>query len=172
MAMPPRGLVLLLSLALSQASLDAQVSKAWAECRGDSLSTWNCARYYSGTATLSSTLKGDNVNDVLSVTATVTAGKVACRVKGTEVGEYEGPGMIAVEHETTADAGEYKLQVWCPERAGDKVKSGRGPTIMATDRRAADYTTLEGKDSYEHPLADAANGLTGTETITWQLRRQ
>jgi hypothetical protein len=40
------------------------------------------------------------------------------------------------------------------------------------DQQAADYTILDGKDSYEHPLTDEANGLAGTETITWQLRRQ
>ena len=27
------------------------------------------------------------------------------------------------------------------------------------------------QDSHEHPDADAANGVSGTETITWSLRR-
>ena len=35
----------------------------------------------------------------------------------------------------------------------------------------ADYTTLEGKETNDHPDADPANGVTGSETITWRLRR-
>jgi hypothetical protein len=38
-------------------------------------------------------------------------------------------------------------------------------------QRAANYATLEGKDVHEHPSTDAVNGVTGTETITWMLRR-
>jgi hypothetical protein len=43
--------------------------------------------------------------------------------------------------------------------------------IKVYDQRVADYTTLDGKDEYEHPSADAANGLSGTETVTWRLRK-
>jgi len=172
MPIPSRGLMLLLALAPCPTPLAAQASKAWSQCRGDSLVTWNCASYYSGTVTLSSELKGNGVNDVRSVIATVKAGGVTCRVKGTDVPEYESPGMLAVVHETTENSGEYEISVWCPESADKRSTRRDAPLIEVMDQQAADYTTLDGKSSYEHPLADEVNGLAGTETISWQLRRQ
>jgi hypothetical protein len=153
---------------LVPASLEAQT---WSGCRTDSLSTFNCSHYYSGTVTLTSELKGTGVNETLSVVATITAGRVTCRLKGSEVGEFEGPGMIAVEHGNTMNAGEFKIDVWCPAAEGERPTRGDSPLIQVMNQQAADYGTLNGKDSWEHPSADAANGITGTETVTWQLRR-
>jgi hypothetical protein len=31
---------------------------------------------------------------------------------------------------------------------------------------------LQGTDPHEHPDADEVNGLSGTETIVWELRRR
>jgi hypothetical protein len=170
----PRHAIAALPLALvvRSAPLDGQVSPAWAGCRPDSLVTWNCASYYTGSVTLSSELKGNGVNDVRSVIATVKAGRVTCRVKGTDAPEYEVPGMLAVVHETTENAGEYEISVWCPESAAKRPTRRDTPVIEVMDQQASDYTTLDGEDSHEHPLTDEANGLTGTETITWQLRRR
>jgi hypothetical protein len=166
-----RGLVaLILSLALCP-GVDAQTSKAWADCKPDSLVTWNCGRYYSGTVTLSSELKGSGVNDVRSVIAEVKAGRVSCRVKATDVPEYAVPGMLAVVHANTENSGEYAVSVWCPESADKRSTRRDAPVIEVMDQQAADYAILDGKDSHEHPLADDVNGLAGTETITWQLRR-
>jgi hypothetical protein len=167
-----RGLVAsLLFLALCR-PVAAQTSKAWADCRPDSLVTWNCARYYSGTVTLSSELKGSGVNDVRSVVADIKAGRVTCRVKATDVLEYMAPGMLAVVHANTGNAGEYEISVWCPESADKPPTRRDSPVIEVMDQQASDYGLLDGKDSHEHPLTDEANGLSGTETITWRLRRE
>jgi len=153
------------------APLGAQAPGPWG-CRVDSLSGYDCAHYYSGTVTIASELKGTNVNQTLRVTATVTAGRVSCHVQGSEAGDFEAPGMIAVTHEAAqATGGGYSINVYCPESAGQRSHRGDSPTIQVSDQRATDYGRLEGTDRHEHPNADAANGLTGTETITWALRR-
>ena len=50
-------------------------------------------------------------------------------------------------------------------------RRGTDPRIQIMKQQTATYATLEGKEAYDHPNTDAANGLTGTETITWALRR-
>ncbi len=165
-----RLVLLVLPIALWQAPLGAQGSKAWAQCRTDSLSNFNCAGYYSGTLTLSHTTKGSGINDAFSVIATVAAGKVTCRVKSTEDAEFEAPGMIAVEHGSNMDAGKYEISVWCPDAAGKKPKRGDSPMIRAMHQTAADYAKLVGTDGYEE--VDEANGVTENEKVTWDLRRK
>jgi len=163
--------LLLFPFALAVAPLPAQVSGAWSRCNMDTLSTWNCASYYSGTVSLTSELKGPNVNQSRSIVATITAGRVTCKVKDPDTPEFEGPGMLAVEHGSTAASGKYKISVWCPEDAENRPTREDSPVIESYEQQATDYATLDGKDAHEHPDADAANGLTGTETITWRLRR-
>ena len=165
-----RLLLPVLALFLLPHGLSAQAG-AWSGCKADSLSIYNCAQYYSGTVTYASELKGADLHETLTVVATITAGRVTCQVKGSEAGEFAGPGMLAVEHGSTANAGEFKINVWCPEAEGDRPTRGDSPLIQVMNQRATDYGTLNGKDSWEHPSADAANGITGTETISWQLRR-
>jgi hypothetical protein len=162
----------LLSVALLMLSstLHAQAPGRWG-CRADSLAGFNCAQYYDGTVTLTSELKG-SVQQSFRIVATVTGGRVTCKVSGTEVEEFEAPGMLAVVHEATqVVGGEYSIDVWCPEEAGSSTHRGTEAQIKIMKQRAADYAKLEGKDAYESPNADAANGITGTETITWALRR-
>src|ERR1041385_4966111 len=84
---------------------------------------------------------------------------------------HAGRGMLAVEHENTANAGGYSISVWCPESAGERPRRGDAPRISITKQRATDYAILEGKDSYDHPDTDAANGISGKESVTWTLRR-
>jgi hypothetical protein len=168
-----RRLVLLMLIAtLWQTSLAAQVSGAWSKCNMDSLATWNCAQYYTGTVTLSSELKASRVNERRAVTATVTAGRVSCRVKSNDAPEYEGSGMLVVEHDNTEKSGGYEIKVWCPEAVGKRPTRRDYPVIEVMDQQAGDYATLDGKDAHEHPDADAVNGVTGTETITWHLVRR
>jgi hypothetical protein len=167
-----RLLVLLIILLLWQRSLGAQVSGPWSACHSDTLSTYNCARYYSGTVSASSQLKGRDFSQTHSIVATVTAGRVTCRVKGSETPEFEAPGLLAVEHATTGPAGEYAINVWCPEAPGEPLTREDAPVIPIMNQRAADYALLTGKDEHEAADADAANGVTGVETITWNLRRQ
>lgn len=138
----------------------------------DSLATWNCASYYSGTVSFSTTLKGSGVNQATSVTAVVTAGKVVCTIKSTEDGDFQGPGMIAVTPDGQEKSGEYEFSVWCPESSGKAVKRRDTPLIHIQDQQAADFKLLAGKDEYDSPNADEANGLTGKESITWDLRRK
>jgi len=158
----------ILGVAALAPALHAQAANPWA-CRGDSLSGWNCARYYNGTVTLSSEQTG-SVHVTYKVVATITGGRVSCRVSGSEVTEFEAPGMLAVTHEVAlTTGGGYSISVWCPEQAGDLPHARTEPQIKIEKQRAANYTTLEGKDSY--PNDDAANGVSGTETITWSLRR-
>jgi hypothetical protein len=138
----------------------------------DSLATWNCAPYYSGKVTLSSELKGpNNFRQTLLVVATITAGRVSCQVKGTDLGEFEGPGMIAVGHESNMNSGGYSIDVWCPDEAGKRPTRRDAPFIRVMKQQAGDYRTLVGTDPHEHPDTDATNGLSGTETIEWSLRR-
>jgi hypothetical protein len=152
------------------AVLQAQAAGQWA-CRADSLAGWNCAHYYAGTVTMTSELTG-SVHETHKVVATVSGGRVTCRVSGSEVTEFEAPGMVAVVHEATlVVGGGYSISVWCPEAAGDRPDRRKEPQIKIEGQRATTYATLEGKDSYEHPDADAANGISGTVTITWALRR-
>ncbi|HEV8125301.1 MAG TPA: hypothetical protein VGP80_13730 [Gemmatimonadales bacterium] len=163
--------LLLFPFALGVAPLQAQGSPAWSRCTMDSLSTWNCAQYYSGTVSYNAELKGQDLHQVRSIVATITAGRVTCKVKEPDAPEFEGPGMLAVEHESNMNAGKYKISVWCPEAAGERPTRRDDPMIESYEQQAADYATLNGKDAHEHPDADAANGLTGTETITWALKR-
>jgi hypothetical protein len=165
--------MLLASVLLLPATMNAQViSPAWSTCKGDTLATWNCAHYYSGTVSVSNELKGpNNLHETWSVVATVTSGRVTCHIKGSEVGEFEGPGMIAVEHGSTLNSGNYAINIWCPEAEGERPTRHDTPLIQVRDQRATDYVTLEGKDGYEHPSADSVNGITGTETVTWRLRK-
>ena len=142
----------------------------WA-CKTDSLATFNCARLYSGTVTLTGELKGPNIHQKVKVVATVTSGRVQCHVNGTDVGEFDAPGMLAVEHASTANAGEYSISVWCPGEKGERVDRDDDPVIKILQQRASDYAKLAGADTHDHPDSDATNGLAGSETITWELRR-
>jgi hypothetical protein len=162
-------LVLLAAVTVAPATATAQTS--WSNCRTDQLSNYNCASYYSGTVSLTSQLKGSGVNEAWSIVATVTAGSVSCTVKQPDMAEYSGPGMLAVEHSTNANSGEYEINVWCPEAEGERVTRDDSPMIVVMDQQSSDYRTLMGRDEHENPSADAVNGLTGTETITWSLRR-
>ncbi len=164
-------LVILLALAALTHRLHAQAGQ-WT-CRADSLSGFNCAGYYSGTVTLVSELRGSDLRQTLRVVATVTNGRVSCQVSGSEVGEFGGAGMLAVAHEAAQVAGGgYSINVWCPASEGEQPHRGDDPMIVIMRQRAADYAMLEGRDEHEHPDADAVNGLSGTETITWSLRRR
>jgi hypothetical protein len=158
-------------LALLPALLSAQISPAWSGCRGDTLSTWNCAQYYSGTVTLTNELKGPNLHETYSAVATITAGKVVCHIKGSEAGEWRGAGMVAVQHDNTGNGGDYEIMVWCPDSDGERPSRHSAPLLHVQHQRVRDYAVLEGKEEYEHPNADEANGLAGTESLAWQLRR-
>jgi hypothetical protein len=153
-------------------TLAAQIPARWSACRMDSLATWNCASYYTGTVSLTSELRGTGIHQTLRIVATVTGGRVQCRVSGTEAGDYQGPGMLTVEPEGAMDAGEYAINVWCPDAADQPVRRRDAPGIVILHQRAADYGVLQGTDAHEHPDTDEANGLAGTETITWELRRR
>lgn len=157
-----------LPLAFGVTPLTAQ---SWSGCKTDSLSNYNCAQYYSGTVSYNSELKGQDLHQLGSIVATITAGRVTCRVKEPDTPEFEGPGMLVVEHESTMNAGKYKISVWCPGAAGERPTRADQPAIESYEQQATDYNALNGKDTHEHPDADAANGLTGTETIAWALKR-
>lgn len=153
------------------AALGGQAAGSWSGCKTDSLSTYNCASYYSGTVSLVSELKTPNGTESRSIVATVTAGRVTCRVQVDGGPAFEGPGMLVAEHGGTGNAGRYTIKVWCPEAAGARPTRDDHPMIDSYERQAASYAVLEGKDAHEHPDADSANGVTGTETVTWALRR-
>jgi hypothetical protein len=164
-------LVLSLATVLSFTPLHAQGAGPWSSCKTDSLSNYNCASYYSGTISLTSELKTPNGTETRSVVATVTAGRVVCRVKDATGNVFDAPGMLAAEHASTGSSGAYTIQVWCPGAKGERVSRNDSPAIDTYERQAADYATLTGKDAHDHPETDAANGVSGTETITWQLHR-
>ena len=166
-----RMVLLVLPLALTPCALTAQGSAAWSGCKADSLAGYNCARYYSGTVSLTAELKSPSGTEATSIVATVTAGRVACRVKLPDSPEFEAPGMLAVEHGSNMNSGDFKISVWCPQAAGENVSRRDSPSIETYDQRAADYATLDGRDAHEHPNTDAANGVSGTEVIVWRLRR-
>ena len=156
---------------LSAAPLPAQQTGPWSRCNTDSLSNYNCAQYYSGTVSLTAELKTADGTESRSIVAVVTAGRVTCRVKESGTEEFEGPGMLVAEHESNQNAGGYVIRVWCPESKGERPTRRQSPAIDTYEQRTADYATLEGKDAHEHPDADPANGVSGTETLAWQLRR-
>lgn len=164
-------LVLFVATVLAYTPAHAQGAGSWSGCKTDSLANYNCASYYSGTVSLTSELKTPNGTETRSVVATVTAGRVACRVKDVAGSVFEGPGMLAAEHASTGTSGKYTLRVWCPEAKGQRVTRDDSPVIDTYEQQAGDYATLAGKDAHDHPDADPANGVSGTETIAWQLRR-
>ena len=161
--------LLLLPLLLSQVSLQAQVSPRWSACRGDTLSTWNCASYYSGTFSTTNETKTADGTTTSSVVATLAGGRLTCRIKDSESGDFEAAGMVAVQHEGTGDAGEYNILIWCPEAEGDRLSRHEQPNLQSYKQRAANYATLEGKDSFTEN--DEANGVTQTVTTTWTFKR-
>ena len=167
-----RGSLLLSAMALVPSfGLSAQGAGRFT-CRTDSLATYNCAQYYSGTVTISGELSGPGVRQSLKIEATVTAGRVLCKVNGTDEGQFEAAGMLAVEHAAAnAVGGGYTISLWCPESADSRVSRDDAPVIVVMNQRATDYAALSGRDEHEHPNTDAVNGLTGKETITWALRR-
>jgi len=154
-------LALTLTALNPHSALRGQGSSLWADCKTDSLSTYNCARYYTGTASLTSR----------SVLATVTAGRVVCRVTAPDGSTFEGAGMLVAEHGSNMTSGTYVVRVWCPEEKGTRMTRSDSPLMDTYEQQAADYATLAGKDAHEHPDADEANGVSGTETLTWQLHR-
>lgn len=164
--------LLLLVPAFSSAPLAAQVSPLWSKCRSDTLSTYNCAQYYSGTVSLTSSLTHAGSTTTVSITAAVASGRVTCRTMKSGEPPVEAGGMLAVQHDGTLDAGGYEVLVWCPEGSRARLDRTAAPTIAVRKVEAADYAILSGKDQYEHPDADSVNGVTGTETVSWNLRRQ
>ena len=161
--------LLLLPMLLSQVPVGAQVSPRWSACRGDTLSTYNCASYYSGTFSTASETKTADATTTSSVVATLAGGRLTCRIKDSESGDFEAAGMVAVQHEGTGDAGEYLILIWCPETEGDHPSRHEEPNLQSYKKRAADYATLEGKDSFTEK--DEANGVTQTVNTTWSFKR-
>jgi len=165
------GILLTLPILMcAPAVLPAQGSPAWAACRTDSLSTFNCASYYNGTVTMNATVKAAGVDQFTVITATVTAGKVSCRFKTEEIPEFTAPGMVAIEHGSNRDAGKYKVSVWCPDAPGKRVSRRDQPNIEVYEQEAADYARLQGEDSYDG--GDEVNGVTEKVTTTWRLERK
>src|SRR5689334_15929186 len=121
------GLLVLALTTLAPSPSLAQTA-SWSGCKTDSLSNYNCAQYYSGTVSLPSELKTPSGTEARSVVATITAGRVACRVKGPEGAAFDGPGMVAAEHAGTGNSGQYVIKVWCPEAAGARPSRGDAPT--------------------------------------------
>lgn len=169
---PKVGLLLVALAVTAPCAVPAQATASWSGCKTDALSNFNCASYYSGTVSLAAELKTPTSTERRSILATVTAGRVACRVTGPEAPAFEGPGMLMAEHTGTGNAGQYVIRVWCPQAPGAPPTRNDAPAIDTYDQQAASYAVLEGKDAHEHPETDAANGVTGTETITWSLHRQ
>jgi hypothetical protein len=165
-------LIAVAAVAFGVGGLTAQRPPAWTACKTDSLSTYNCASYYSGTVTLNSTLKAAGVNEFTVVTATVTAGKVLCQLKTNEIAEFTAPGMIMVEHDNNANAGGYEIKIWCPEEPGQRVTRDDYPMIEVMKQESRDYTRLDGEESYEHPDTDGVNGVSGNVTTSWHLERK
>lgn len=166
-----RLLAVLLVVALLPATARAQTG-AWSGCRTDSLATFNCASYYTGTVTRAAELTTPSGTEKSLITANVTAGRVSCTVAVTGKPEWSGRGMLAVEHDNTENAGSYELRVWCPTEPGQKVGRRDDPGIEVLQQESANYGRLVGKDSYEHPESDEANGVRGTVTVTWRLERR
>ena len=165
------ALVILLALTAITHRLHAQAGRM--ECRADSLSGYNCAGYYSGSVTLTSELRGSDFTQTLRVVATVTDGRVHCQVSDSDIGEFAGAGMLAVTHESgLTRGGGYGINVWCPSSPDEQPGRGDYPIIEIMKQRATDYALLEGRDEHEHADTDPANDVSGTETITWSLRRR
>lgn len=62
-------------------------------------------------------------------------------------------------------------KAWYPRTKGQPASRDDGPMNDTYDQEAADYATLSGRDAHDHPDVDAANGVSGTETVVWQPRR-
>lgn len=106
-----------------------------------------------------------------------------------------GPGLVAVEYGTNTNdepkGPYYRITVACPTPAGEEVttdlpsgtktvlkrasvppKGFDGGEMSSYERPGTQKdASLQGSTVDEHPDADAANGLTGTVTITWKLVR-
>jgi hypothetical protein len=104
-----------------------------------------------------------------------------------------GPGLVAVEYGTnTSDAPKgpyYRVTVACPSLGGEEIHTdfitGQKTVLKRTSvpprgfdgEEVSSYkqsgsqkdAVLQGSTVDEHPEADAANGLSGTITATWNL---
>jgi hypothetical protein len=106
-----------------------------------------------------------------------------------------GPGVVAVEYGTNTEDDPkgpyYKVTVACPSPQGEEVntdlRTGEKTVLKVVSRPPDKFSrgemssykqpgterdeVLRGTTVDEHPEADAANGLTGTVTVTWKLAK-
>jgi hypothetical protein len=120
---------------------------------------------------------GEKVTE--AITVHVTRGKVRCEGTVTstgssaETGPIRGEGLLAVEwgKGTDDDPDEpwYRISVACPDIAGPAPTDVSGGLGTYKQPRRKGFAVLEGATEWEHPDADAVNGVTGTQSLKWSF---
>ncbi len=148
----------------------------------------NYAHLYGGTFGWQMVLRDADSRTDLSVTVNVIAGAAVCSgsetmyeaASGTTRGVISGAGLIAVEFgPDSANKLSYTITAACPGPAFPGANSGP-PTTISQGTHQETYTqpaTSIGmtplKGTWQIPAAetDSINGVTGTLTVTWGLKR-
>jgi hypothetical protein len=151
----------------------------------------NYAHLYSGGFSWNDSLKGAKSSTFIAMRADIDGLRVACNGTetmtdegGTKVLKSQGTGLVAVEFKDDENQRPaYNITVACPspgdaetpsqpaelghfdQQTYDQLKTSGGPRIIPG-------VALIGSSRYENPAADSVNGVTGTVTVTWNLKRK
>lgn len=157
----------------------------------------NYAHLYSGTFSWRSNLAGEWGSYDRSVTVRVVQGVATCRggetevnisevqgqkVRTTELGTIQGPGLIAVEFDyDESGALVYRVTGACPSPVWRPSRQlPVQPAALGTSYEEQSYNqpataigiNLSGSRDEPAPETDLANGVSGRVLVTWELKRQ
>lgn len=143
----------------------------------------NFSHLYNGTFTWSSTLLGPKTSYSEHVTVTVKDGVASCNGGATDtfqghttVGSMSGNGLIGVEflRDDTYRL-KYKITVACPtpdfpSAPGRPAELGHYEQTSDEQEASGYGIDLKGSMAYPSPDTDALNGVSGTVSISWDLK--
>ncbi|MEO7966488.1 MAG: hypothetical protein ABIT38_21530 [Gemmatimonadaceae bacterium] len=152
----------------------------------------NYGHLYTGTFSWTSTLTSATSNYSEEVHVAIANGKATCvgtvheTQKNTNPlsGSLSGPGLFAVEFENDS-AGKpiYRITAACPTFAYPQTADAAATPSRPAELGHNDRTTyeqpatgvalasLQGSSTYPSPDEDSVNGVTGTVTVKWTLRK-
>jgi hypothetical protein len=150
----------------------------------------NYAHLYKGVFSWNDALRGGNSSTVIVMQADIDGLSVKCNGTETITGQgttqvltSNGSGLVAVEFKVDDTMRQvYNITVACPSPGNADTPSQRAE-LGHFDQQTYDQQTtnagvpvtpgvdLIGSSSYENPANDPVNGVTGTVTVKWNLKR-
>ena len=150
----------------------------------------NYAFLYSGNFDWNTTLRGDGSSTVTDVKVNIINGRAGCvgtqtisDSGGPHVWSVNGTGLVAVEFKLDENRRRvYKISVACPQPYNSSTPQSPAElglfgqetddqVYVVTGNSVVPDFDLRGTRSFPAPEADPENGVTGTTTLTWTLRR-